>query len=126
MASDTTPSRAPTAPAHPETGDQASAKRRHRRISLLAGALVLAALGAAAYGYYWLHRPKLPPGFASGNGRVEATEYDIATKRAGRIVEVRVREGDIMLAAPTYALVAIGTVAFAGALARFRRSVSLA
>lgn len=66
------------------------------RIWLVLGALVLAALGAAAYGYWWLHQPRLPEGFASGNGRVEATEYDIATKRAGRVVEVRVREGDLV------------------------------
>jgi HlyD family secretion protein len=63
---------------------------------LLLGALLLAAVGAAAYGFYWLHLPRLPPGFASGNGRVEATEYDIATKRAGRVAEVRVREGDLV------------------------------
>jgi HlyD family secretion protein len=60
------------------------------------GAVVLAALGAGAYGFYWLRQPKLPPGFAAGNGRVEATEYDIATKRAGRVVEVHVREGDLV------------------------------
>ena len=40
--------------------------------------------------------PTLPPGFASGNGRIEATEYDIATKRAGRIMTVAVREGDMV------------------------------
>jgi HlyD family secretion protein len=38
----------------------------------------------------------LPPGFASGNGRIEAIEYDIATKRAGRIAAVMVREGDMV------------------------------
>ena len=37
--------------------------------------------------------PALPAGFASGNGRIEATEYDIATKRPGRIAAVTVREG---------------------------------
>ncbi len=97
--SDTTQSRTQTAPAHPtqaETGDTVAAHRRRRRPWLLAGALVLAALGAAGYGLYWLRQPRLPPGFASGNGRVEATEYDIATKRPGRVVEVRVREGDLV------------------------------
>ena len=39
---------------------------------------------------------ELPAGFASGNGRIEATEYDIATKRAGRIATIYVvAEGDI-------------------------------
>jgi HlyD family secretion protein len=40
--------------------------------------------------------PDLPPGFASGNGRIEATEYDIATQRSGRIVEVLAKEGDMV------------------------------
>jgi HlyD family secretion protein len=62
----------------------------------VAGALPLAALGVAAYGFHWWRQPQLPPGFASANGRVEATEYDIATKRAGRVDEVHVREGDLV------------------------------
>jgi HlyD family secretion protein len=41
--------------------------------------------------------PGVPAGFASGNGRIEATEYDIATKRAGRIGAVAVREGDMVV-----------------------------
>jgi HlyD family secretion protein len=68
---------------------------RRRRLWIFSG-IALAAVGAAAYGFYWLHRPTLPRGFASANGRIEATQYDIATKRAGRIVEVRVREGDLV------------------------------
>jgi HlyD family secretion protein len=43
-----------------------------------------------------LRGPGLPAGFASGNGRIEATEYDIATKRPGRIAAVTVREGDMV------------------------------
>ncbi|TWH75780.1 HlyD family secretion protein [Azomonas agilis] len=34
--------------------------------------------------------------FAKGNGRIEATEIDIATKLAGRLVEVLVDEGDFV------------------------------
>jgi HlyD family secretion protein len=40
--------------------------------------------------------PTLPAGFASGNGRIEATEYDVATKRAGRLAAVLVREGALV------------------------------
>jgi HlyD family secretion protein len=43
-----------------------------------------------------LRGPALPAGFATGNGRIEATEYDIATKRPGRIATVAVREGDMV------------------------------
>jgi len=64
-------------------------------------------LGAAAYGYWWLHQPRLPAGFASGNGRIEATEYDVATKRAGRVEEVRVREGDLVQAGQVLARIDI-------------------
>ena len=57
-------------------------------------ALILA-LTAAAAGYFYLHRPDgLPAGFASGNGRLEATEVDVATKVAGRLVELVPHEGD--------------------------------
>jgi HlyD family secretion protein len=43
-----------------------------------------------------LRGPGLPAGFATGHGRIEATEYDIATKRPGRIATVAVREGDMV------------------------------
>jgi HlyD family secretion protein len=68
---------------------------RRRRLWVLGG-IAVAALGAGAYGWYWLSQPRLPPGFASGNGRIEAKEYDIAAKYSGRVVEVRVEEGDMV------------------------------
>ena len=37
-------------------------------------------------------------GFVSGNGRIEATEIDIATKLPGRIEDILVREGDFVAA----------------------------
>ena len=40
--------------------------------------------------------PTLPEGFASGNGRIEATEYDVSTKRPTRIIKVLVKEGDLV------------------------------
>jgi HlyD family secretion protein len=60
---------------------------------------VLLVLVLAAAGYFaWqkLGGDNLPPGIASGNGRIEATEIDIATKTAGRIQEILVREGDFV------------------------------
>jgi len=36
------------------------------------------------------------PGFVSGNGRIEATEIDIATKLAGRVDKIMVDEGDFV------------------------------
>ncbi len=40
-------------------------------------------------------RRGLAQGFAKGNGRMEATEVDIATKIPGRLAEVLVKEGDL-------------------------------
>lgn len=50
----------------------------------------------AALGFYLYHnRPaSLPAGFAAGNGRLEATEVDVASKIAGRLAELGPREGD--------------------------------
>lgn len=59
------------------------AKRGRRRRGLWF--LLFLVVGAGA-GYWWLNPgPALPPGFASGNGRLEADELDIDTRFAGRI-----------------------------------------
>lgn len=56
--------------------------------------VIVAAGGVLIWKYY--QKPGLSAGFASGNGRIEAAEYDIASKRAGRVTEVLVREGDMV------------------------------
>ena len=59
--------------------------------------LLFALLGAAAIFYFMQHRNAgLPSGFSSGNGRLEATEVDVATKIAGRLSELLPREGDML------------------------------
>src|SRR5690348_2137509 len=50
--------------------------------------LVPVVIAAAVAGYFvwkYFQPPGLPAGFASSNGRIEATEVDIATKIPGRI-----------------------------------------
>jgi len=75
---------------------------RFRAISTKRKWLLLAALavvGVAAYlGWRWLQPAKLPAGFASSNGRIEATEIDVATKIAGRIRDELVDEGNFVTA----------------------------
>jgi HlyD family secretion protein len=61
-------------------------------------AVVLIVAGAAYFVWNRLQPPALPPGIASANGRIEATDIDIATKIAGRIKEILVDEGDFVTA----------------------------
>jgi HlyD family secretion protein len=60
--------------------------------------LVLLALaaGAAAFTWWRLRPAPLPPGFTLGNGRIEATQIDVATKLAGRVSDVLANEGDFV------------------------------
>ncbi len=60
--------------------------------------LGLAAIAAAYYGWQEFGQNRLPEGFASGNGRIEAVEIDVSTKIPGRIKEIVVREGDFVTA----------------------------
>lgn len=58
---------------------------------------IAAVLTLAGGGYlYWNHTMtvRTPEGLASANGRVEVERVDIAAKLAGRVAEVRVKEGD--------------------------------
>jgi HlyD family secretion protein len=63
-----------------------------RKLILVTVAVVAVAGGAIAW--LILSKPALPPGFAGGNGRLEAKQVDIATKYPGRIKEVLADEGD--------------------------------
>lgn len=59
--------------------------------------LIAWALVAIAVVAWWILRPAgMPEGFASSNGRIEATEVDIATKTAGRIDAILVKEGEFV------------------------------
>ena len=58
------------------------------------GALVIIACGYYAWTVF--RGDSLPTGFTSSNGRIEAVEIDIATKTAGRLKELLVREGDFV------------------------------
>lgn len=64
--------------------------------------VLLAIVAAVALGvlYFWtrLHRSGPGDGFVSGNGRIEATEFDIASKLGGRVRDIQVDEGDLVTA----------------------------
>lgn len=67
-----------------------------RRGLVLTAAIVIGVL--SFYGWASSRPEPLPAGFARSNGRLEAVEIDIATKAAGRFVDVRVDEGDFVSA----------------------------
>ena len=60
------------------------------------GYVIGLAVVIAAAAWWMLRPPGVPAGFASSNGRIEATEVDIATKTAGRIDTILVKEGQFV------------------------------
>jgi len=68
---------------------------RHISSVIMLIGIVVVAAGAL----WWSLRPTgLPAGIVVGNGRLEATEINIATKTPGRIVDIMAREGDFVQA----------------------------
>lgn len=72
----------------------------------LIGLASLVALALAIGWYVWqiADSDQLPATIVSGNGRIEATEYDIATKLAGRLLSVSAHEGDSVEAGQVLAM----------------------
>src|SRR6185295_11591414 len=60
----------------------------------------LAVLVVAFFGFRWWQgrKTRLPKGIASGNGRIESKEVDVAAKLPLRVKEVLVAEGDLVKA----------------------------
>ena len=72
--------------------------------------MILAAAGAAAYAWHGTHAGGPGPGLVSGNGRIEATEVDVATKLGGRLQDVLVDEGDFVSAGQVLARMQVQTL----------------
>ena len=93
---------------------------------LIAFVIVIAALGAGAYA--WMHLRASGPGegFVSGNGRIEATEIDVAAKLGGRIKDIVVKEGDFVTAGQILAHMQVDTLEAmrAEAVARQQQAVA--
>ena len=71
-------------------------EKQRRWFTWGAGGLLL--LAVAAFGWNRLGIQKEGEGLVSGNGRIEAVEIDVATKLAGRLKEIMVREGEFISA----------------------------
>ncbi|NTV11803.1 MAG: biotin/lipoyl-binding protein, partial [Zoogloea sp.] len=66
-----------------------------RRIGMFA--VLVAVLAGGVLAWQRMRPAELPPGFASGNGRLEATEVDVSTKLAGRVATLLPHEGDAVV-----------------------------
>jgi HlyD family secretion protein len=67
-----------------------------KKVATAVFALLVGAAGVVAW--YELRPKELPEGFARGNGRIEATEIDVAAKLAGRLKNIYVAEGEFVKA----------------------------
>lgn len=87
--------------------------------------VVVAALAAGFYAWKSLRATGPGPGFASGNGRIEATEIDVATKLGGRVQDILVNEGDFVTAGQTLAHMQVQTLQAQHDEARARQQQSV-
>ncbi len=58
--------------------------------------LLIVVIAGATLGWHFLHQNTLPEGLYSTNGRLEAEQVQVATKTAGRVAEVLVKEGQLV------------------------------
>ena len=65
---------------------------------LMLASVTVLGIAIAVVAWYKLKPSGPGAGFVSGNGRVEATEIDVATKLAGRVEAILVNEGDFVRA----------------------------
>jgi HlyD family secretion protein len=80
--------------------------------------------GGGFFGYqYWQQmKNALPPGIATGNGRIEAKLVDISPKEALRVKEIRAAEGDLVH--PNQVLVVLDTATLETELAEAKLNVA--
>ena len=79
-----------------------------KKLLVVAAAAVVVAL--AWWGWTKFADTGPGEGFVNGNGRIEATEIDIATKLPGRIEDILVREGDFVSAGQPLARMQLETL----------------
>lgn len=94
---DSTPQK-PSGDSAPQKRSIDPAKAKRKKWSRLLIILAIIALAVAAGFYIWQKLHPKNVGFATGNGRIEATDIDIAAKLAGRIEKIFAGEGDFVRA----------------------------
>ena len=91
----------PTPPGQPQQAETTTqpdaaipaAARRSRRPRILIGAVLLIVVGLIVW-HTFFATPALPGSIVAVSGRIEGDDSAVASKTTGRILEVRVREGD--------------------------------
>jgi HlyD family secretion protein len=116
-------------PADPVRHDRAQLGRSALGATAMKGktfwVLVLALLGGGgvlAWQAWQARLMALPPGIASGNGRVESIQVDVTTKEPGRVEKIFVKEGDMVHAGQIVAK--MDTVTLEAELARAEATVA--
>jgi len=74
-----------------------------RRMMIIASALILIVAGIIIWRVFFA-TPSLPDSIVAVSGRIEGDDSAVASKTTGRILEVRVREGDVANAGDTIAI----------------------
>jgi len=97
-----------------------------RTKKLLATAVAALLIAAASYAWWRTHPSGPGAGFASGNGRIEATEIDVAAKLPGRLQEVLVNEGDFVSAGQVLARMQVQSLSAQRDEARAQQQQALA
>jgi HlyD family secretion protein len=82
----------------------------------------LAAAGVIGWQAWQARLNALPPGIASGNGRIESVQVDVTTKEPGRVYKILVREGDMVHSGQV--LAKMDTVTLEAELARTEATVA--
>src|SRR5262249_48619494 len=91
---------------HQEPADAKPARTRPpARRRLLGLVVILVVIGAVAILAWriFFAGPRVPPGVVALSGRIEGDDSAVAPKTSGRILEIRVREGDTIKAGETIA-----------------------
>jgi HlyD family secretion protein len=94
------------------------------KVWVVIAVVVLGLAGFFGYKYWDARRMAVPAGIAWGNGRMEATLADVSAKEPLRVLEILVKEGDLVQ--PGQVLVRLDTVTLDSQLAEANASVSSA
>lgn len=95
---------ADSAKKHDRRAGSSSSRRSLSRRARGLIAIVVIALIAALVWYFFFRKPAAPDAVVALSGRLEGDESAVAPKTGGRIVEIRVREGDSVKAGDTIAV----------------------